>query len=56
MCEYQRVDLIDNKAAPMCEFTKNFCTLCVFGNANTYKAAKLKDGTWFSRVYIPEEG
>ena len=37
MCEYQR---INEKGTPMCEHTKNLCTLCVLGNGNIYKEAE----------------
>lgn len=37
MCSYQRIE--ENKP-PICEYTKDFCTLCVLGNGNTYEEAE----------------
>lgn len=36
MCEFQR---IKENELPICDYTKNLCTFCVLGNANTYKEA-----------------
>lgn len=36
MCEFQK--WVDNQL-PFCEYTNSFCTLCVMGNATTYKEA-----------------
>ena len=36
MCDFQRVK---ENELPTCEYTKSLCTLCVLGNANTYKEA-----------------
>lgn len=37
MCEYQ---IVEENKPPMCEYTKEPCTLCVLGNGNTYKEAE----------------
>ena len=39
MCEYARHPM-DMFGMPTCEYTKELCTLCVMGNAKTYKEAK----------------
>lgn len=39
MCEYAKFP-IDMLGPPVCEYTKGLCTLCVMGNAKTYKEAK----------------
>lgn len=39
MCEYAKFP-IDMFGPPVCEYTKGLCTLCVMGNAKTYKEAK----------------
>lgn len=39
MCEYARHPM-DMFGMPICEHTKELCTLCVMGNAKTYKEAK----------------
>ena len=43
MCEYC---VIPENGLPMCEHTKELCTLCVLGNRKTYEKAKMdgKDG------------
>ena len=38
MCKYQLIKEDGN--LPECEYTKSFCTLCVLGNAKTYKEAE----------------
>lgn len=38
MCKYQLIK--EEGKMPECEFTKSLCTLCVFGNAKTYKEAE----------------
>lgn len=40
MCEYQTFNPDNDKELPTCIVTNDFCTLCVFGNANTYNKAK----------------
>lgn len=37
MCEYMR---FNNKNLPICSFRNELCTLCVKGNADTYKKAR----------------
>lgn len=41
MCEFQRIsNSPDGKEQPpMCDYTKDYCTLCVLGNAKTYNEA-----------------
>ena len=34
MCEFQKYDL--KNPLPICDYTKELCTLCVFGNKKTY--------------------
>lgn len=38
MCKYLIVK--EEGVMPECEFTKSLCTLCVLGNAKTYKEAE----------------
>lgn len=38
MCKYQLIK--EEGKMPECEFTKSLCTLCVLGNAKTYKEAE----------------
>lgn len=40
MCPYM---ILTEKRIPMCERKKELCTLCVCGNANTYKEIKSKE-------------
>ena len=50
MCEYMRMfpkSVINGEIAsyspPICEHTKEFCTLCICGNGKTYEEAKRSD-------------
>ena len=36
MCEFQRIE--PNKL-PICEYTEEICTYCVYGNEKTYNEA-----------------
>lgn len=46
MCEYQRIKEIKNAnkvhkpQVPYCKITGEYCTYCVYGNAETYNNAK----------------
>lgn len=40
MCEFQKWR--DNQP-PLCEYTNKLCTMCVMGNAKTYKKALKKN-------------
>lgn len=42
MCEYQRINKTPTRkpAPPKCKYTGEYCTYCVYGNADTYKKAK----------------
>lgn len=43
MCQYQitpPLSLGKSSGIPICEYTKEFCTFCVYGNADTYLKAK----------------
>lgn len=40
MCEYQ--ETIEN-SIPYCTYTESACTLCVFGNKETYNEAKKRE-------------
>lgn len=41
MCEFQRINNSPDgkELPPMCDYTKDYCTLCVLGNAKTYNEA-----------------
>lgn len=40
MCEYQKYNKRNIEALPVCKITRELCTFCVLGNANTYNKAK----------------
>ncbi len=42
MCEYQRTAYPDSDkhVVPICAYTKELCTFCVYGNQDTLKKAK----------------
>ena len=44
MCEYQRIDHYSKSDLPICDYTKELCTFCVYGNFNTYNKAKEAEG------------
>ena len=49
MCEFQ----IYKEEIPYCEYTKSACTLCVFGNKETYnKAILTKEQQYMKQVFI----
>lgn len=40
MCEYAKFDTNSKSELPVCIVNNKLCTLCVFGEAKTYKEAK----------------
>ncbi len=42
MCEYQRISTSPTRkpTPPKCKYTGEYCTCCVYGNAETYNKAK----------------
>lgn len=38
MCEYQKYDL--ENPLPICTYTQELCTLCIWGNMGTYNEAR----------------
>lgn len=42
MCEYQKINTFAKSTyeLPICTVTNEYCTYCLYGNANTYKKAK----------------
>lgn len=44
MCEFQRIKITPEvkELLPMCDYTKDYCTLCVLGNSKTYNEAVKK--------------
>lgn len=40
MCPYQRIDHHSKSILPICEYTKELCTYCVYGNFDNYNKAQ----------------
>lgn len=59
MCEYQRtppLSLGKSSGMPICEYTKELCTFCVYGNMNTFLKAKEAEGDSFLIVKEKNNG
>lgn len=48
MCKYQKINHLGNKkiVLPICSYTKNYCTYCIYANSDTFIKAETKENIY----------